>query len=504
MADKTANIDYICVIREKNGKTSFETIDIPASTELIARLEGLSVNDNATVLDMQAQMNLAFDDQHRKPINYVSPFSYACSYIDIAYYPASMSFAESNEQVSSKKADLRERFSQKNEQLQEADPSRYIAEMEEYLETEIARFKDSLKLNYLRHAKRYICATNYLRTVSQAKGNGDVRMYSTDTLGWSDFTYRVTEDITITLGTNFGYGSASYFRLGLRYKGIDILPYSYIVKYYFANRRDLLRYTRLYDVAHDSWNLAFSFVEGAANLAAESAEGFVREWILNEVKDMVHRLHVVLDTPEDYINDILNKTETRVDCDYLTVRNMNYSEKNCYGVYPEEMSMAIRAEKLTGSLDFLGNLSSLSAILPEINGYIEEIKEMAKAIIPGLDAMVTKITNRVAILQEQKAQQELYLAKIKKDLAPHEKRVDDMYEHRGEDKKWFSRSHFESKYAEAYKDYAALKKNEEETSDSIVKLAEEIRMRSMFRSNLQECRKRVSDASLIASNDIAA
>ena len=101
MADKTANIDYICVIREKNGKTSFETIDIPASTELIARLEGLSVNDNATVLDMQAQMNLAFDDQHRKPINYVSPFSYACSYIDIAYYPASMSFAEYNEQVSS-------------------------------------------------------------------------------------------------------------------------------------------------------------------------------------------------------------------------------------------------------------------------------------------------------------------------------------------------------------------------------------------------------------------
>ena len=504
MAEKTANIDYICVIRERDGKTSFETIDIPASKELVACLEGLAVNDNATVLDMQAQMNLAFDDQHRKTINYVSPFSYADSYIDMAHYPASWSFAEYNEQLSSKRAELSEIFAQRNKPLQEVDPSRFVAEMEEYLEQEISRFKVGLKRNYLRNAKRYISASNYLRTVNQAKGNGDVRMYSTDSLGWSDFTYNVTNDITITLGTNFGYGSASYFRLGLSYKGIDILPYSYMVKYYFANRRDLLRYTRLYDVAHDSWNIAFSFVEGTANLAAESTEGFEREWILNEVKDMVHRLHIVLDKPEEYINDFLNKKETSSDCDYLTVRNMNDSEKARYGVYPEEMSMAIRAEKLTGSLDFLDNLSSLSTILPEINGYIAEIKEMATAIIPGLDAMVAKITNRVAILQEQKAQQELDLSNIKADLAPHDKKIGEMYENRGEDKKLFSRSYFESEYAKDHKDYAELKKKEDETRDSIAKLAEEIWMRSMFRSNLQECRKRVSDASLIESNDIAA
>lgn len=42
MADKTANIDYLCVIRENNGKTTFETIDIPVSTDLVTKLEGLT------------------------------------------------------------------------------------------------------------------------------------------------------------------------------------------------------------------------------------------------------------------------------------------------------------------------------------------------------------------------------------------------------------------------------------------------------------------------------
>lgn len=42
MADKTANIEYLCVIRENNGKTTFETIDIPVSTDLVTKLEGLT------------------------------------------------------------------------------------------------------------------------------------------------------------------------------------------------------------------------------------------------------------------------------------------------------------------------------------------------------------------------------------------------------------------------------------------------------------------------------
>lgn len=505
MANKTANIDYICIIREDNGKTIFETLDIPASTDLVSRLEGLTNNDNASVLDMQAQMNLAFTENQRRPINYISPYSYGNSYVDIAYYPTALSFSEYNEKLTEKRDWVREYFSHNHhnhETVQIEDSARYQAELNQYQEEEVSRLSKNMKQDYLRVAKRFICASNYMRTVHQAMVLGDVRMYSTDTLGWSNFTYQVTNDITITLGTNFGYGSASYFRLGLRYKGIDILPYSYMVKYYYANRRDLLRYTRLYDVAHDSWNLAFSFVEEAANQAAESAEEFVRVWILNEIKDMVHRLHGVLDNPDDYIMDILNKTDEKADCDYFTVRNIDSVERSRYGVCPEEMTMAIRAEKLTGALDFLSNLAMLSTTLPEVEAYIGEIKEMAVAIVPELDVMVRKITAKVALQQEEKAQLDVKLAMLQKELEPHEKRIDYLYEHRGEDKKWFSRSHFETSYAECHKDYAEMKAQETETNKHIVKLAEEIWMRAFFRDNLQECRRRVSDASLVDDNSV--
>lgn len=504
MADKTANIDYLCVIRENNGKTTFETIDIPVSTDLVTKLEGLTKNANATVLDMQAQMNLAFNENQRRAINYVSPYSYGNSYINITYYPAILSFAGYKEKLTAHKDSLREKFSSKNQILQEKDLAKYQAELDDYLEREMSQYTDDLKCDYLQVAKRYIRAFNYSQTLCHAKERGDLRMFSTDTLGWSNFTYQVTDEIIITLGTNFGYGKASYFRLGLSYKGIDILPYSYMVKYYYANSRDLLRYTRLYDVAHDSWNLAFSFVEKAANLASESAEEFVRHWILNEVEDMVHRLHGVLENPDDYIQDILNKTGEKADCDYFTVRNMYSNEKRRYGVFPEEMTMAIRSEKLTGALDFLVNLSALSATLPEIEAYIAEIKEMAVAIIPELDEMVKKITVKVALQQEEKAHLEVKLADLKNKLEPHEIKVNELYENRKEEEKRFHRRYYEIQYGKSHKEYVEMKEEESNTSEIIAKLAEEIVLRSSFRDNLQECRTRVSDASLIVADSIEA
>lgn len=128
MADKTANIDYLCVIRENNGKTTFETIDIPVSTDQVTKLEGLTKNANATVLDMQAQMNLAFNENQRRDINYVSPYSYWDSYINITYYPAIPSFAKYNEKLAAHKDGLREVFSSENEKLQKMDrfpPTRF-------------------------------------------------------------------------------------------------------------------------------------------------------------------------------------------------------------------------------------------------------------------------------------------------------------------------------------------------------------------------------------------
>jgi hypothetical protein len=116
-------------------------------------------------------------------------------------------------------------------------------------------------------------------------------------------SFLITDDIEIKIHTNFGFGWSSYFYLGLTYKGIKILPYSFFVKYYYADRRDIARYTRLYSTEHESWNYAFNFVENVAEQAAEGDESFATEFIMNEVNEMVYCLRRILNNPKDYFDN---------------------------------------------------------------------------------------------------------------------------------------------------------------------------------------------------------
>lgn len=504
MADnKTTNIDFLCIIRENGGRTAFETVDIPASPELIQALEVMVDNDESTVLDMQTLMDGAFPEAERNSFNYVSPYSYKSTYIEPARYPAKLSAEEFRQKMDAHEDYFRKSFAETHDYLLEKNPGRYLTELENYVATLLVSYARDLKKGYLFDARRYVNATNYYRTLTEVKKAGNVRMWSTDTRGWSDFSYKVTDDITITLGTNFGFGSAAYFKLNLRYKGINILPYSHLVRYYYANRRDLIRYTRLYDPTHENWNAAFAFVEQTANLAAQSAQEFVREWILNEVREMVSRLHVALETPRFYIQEMLNQGDGEPDSGFLTVRNMDDCEKRRYGVYPEEMTMALQAEKITGALDFLENLAELSSILPEIEASVAEIQNMAVAIIPRLDGMVKEIDAKVRDLMELKAIKEAQLSGVRLEMEPHEKAIDGLYESRGEERKSWSRGSFESEYAEAHPEYVRMKERAKRLDDEVWKLGNDIRMRTSFRDGLLECRKRVTDAGLLEERKAA-
>lgn len=502
---KTANIDYLCVIRENGKRTTFETIDIPASTNLVSILEGMVANNSASVLDMQSQMNYAFPEEDRRYMNYVSPFSYGSSFIEGTTYPASISYQEYKDMLSEMAENLTETFEKRNQDLLAKSPSdEYSSRLSEFVEKEIADYEETLKKNYLIKALRFIMAKNYTRTLISIKNDPDIRMYSTDTLGWSDFKYRVTDDVTINLGTNFGYGSASYFRLCLKYKGIDILPYSFVVKYFFANRRDILRYTRMYDVAHESWNIAFDFVEKTANLAAEDAGQFVRVYVLGEIQQMMHGLEKILQDPNAYASGLANKAGERTECHFLTVRNMNLYERKCYGAYPGEMSMVIMAEKITGALDFLDNMKKLSDFIPEIQSSIDKIRSMSLAVLPEIIGKIASLVDEIAALQEKKAAAERKLEGLREKSVHHVRRIDSLYEEKVKKSRFVSRSTVEESYTKKHSDYAMLKTQMETVQEDLDSLFSELRMREGFRSSLSDCVRRVQDAGLMSSDNVAA
>ena len=329
----TVNQDYLSLISVNDGKTTFERADIPQSEELVGALTDMAANPDQTVLDLQSRMDLEFSPEQRGYINYVSPYGYQSAYISGAVYPPSRTYEEYCRGLEQESESAREKFAELNENLRE-DPDLYAEKMKEYVDRKLEVYKSCLKADYLSLAKRFIMANNYRNTLTAARSRQCVRMYSTDTLGWSNFTYPVTDDVTITIGTNFGYGGSSYFHLGLRYKGIDILPYSFMVNYYYADQDDLIRYTRRYVVNHESWNNAFEFVERMANLAAGNPDAFVKEVIVNEVREMVEGLRSMLSSSNVFMEHYIRAAGNARRKDYETVRNMTMDEVKIYRVYP--------------------------------------------------------------------------------------------------------------------------------------------------------------------------
>ena len=495
----TVNQDYLCVINVANGKTTFEKVDIPQSTELLATLEQMTANPNRTVLDLQSHMNLAYSPGRRGYINYVSPYGYSSSYIAMTSYPSAITHEEYCGKLEKQAETIRAAFDGKNAELRKEDPALFETKREEYVEKRMEEYKASLKDSYLSSAKRFIMASDYRSAMIAAKSRPGVRMYSTDTLGWSSFEYRVTDDVTITIGTNFGYGSSSYFHLGLRYKGIDVLPYSFVVRYYHAKMDDIIRYTRRYEVAHESWNLAFDFVEEMANLAAEDPDAFVNETIVNEIREMIGGLRVMLEPSNSFMERYIAAVGSGGRRDYETVWNMDLYDRNKYRVYPEEMGMAVKAEKITGSLDFLGNLTRLSETIPYVKDAIGEIIEMSAALLPQMESMMARLDSEVTRLEERLAVEDAKMEKIRAELKPHDEKIDRIYDSRKKDDENLWRSEIETEYREKHEDYAALKEQEAEQSSLISKLRDEKMQRGSFRSRLEKCVKRVEAADIKAA-----
>lgn len=344
------NVDYIGVVRTaKDGNVVFTKVPITNEyQELLGTLKDMVSNPNITVLDMQGHFDREFRYAPRG-FNYCHPWSYLSSYIGGAGYPTGYTYQEYQSKLHD--CDNKEDMSQ------------------------------SLKRKYEKEAIRYIQALCYHRELQLLKQDDNNRMFSSENIGWTDYVYDINDDVQFRLKTNFGYGMSSYFFVNLTYKGIDILPYSMMVSYYYANMADIIRYTRMYDPKPDSWNIALDFVARTTNEAATDTSSFVRKWITNEIQTMMAGLKRFAENPFSAFSILMLKKQ--ID-GLITIRNINQSEEAKYKIYPHEMVIAKQAEKISGALDFLSNLEALSDIFPEVVRDIQMIKDLNIGLLPSL------------------------------------------------------------------------------------------------------------------------
>lgn len=353
---KKINVDYIGVVKESdNRKVSY--IHEPIENKfhwLIDIMVEMEKNPNMTVLDMQRYIEREFKNSQRG-FNYCYPYSYSSSYINWAMLPRSITYQE--------------------------------------YQKKLLHASDSvLKKNYLSACTRFIYAFCYYRKLQLLKQDCNNKMFSTETIGWTGYTYEINQDIKIEVNTNFGYGMSSYFFVKLKYKDIDILPYSMMVYYYKANMADIIRYTRMYDIVRESWNIALDFVVKTSNEAITDSSIFVQKWIINEINAMMSGLNRFADNPIIAFNDIMISKELS---NLISVRNISMSEKQLYTVYSDEMVIAKQAEKISGALELLNNLKSLSEIFPKIADNIQTIKELNARLLPSFEQKIVEIKKEI-------------------------------------------------------------------------------------------------------------
>lgn len=420
---KTVNVDYIsCVVKTSIDNLTYREIPVAKpNKKILATIESMIDNPNRTLIDLQEYASRLYysGEYHHVCI----PYSYSASFIDGPQIPKEISFLEYQKLCEGKKTFLEDHKKKLEKKGKEFDA-----------EKAYNQYVKGLKDQYFKHVRSYIDADEYMKALSKVKLNDKILMFSTEAIGRTIFNYPVYDDVNFEVKTNFGYGRASYFYVNLIYRGIKIIPYSDIVRYYYANMVHFADYTRQYRPRHESWPIALNFVVETANLVHVNPEEFVATWIKNELKEMMVGLRKLKKNPQEVIKSFRDNINPMAE-NYISVRNIQGSDKKRFKAYPKEMSIAYKADKISGALRFLDNLTQLSEIYDFIYESITELKEINISILPEIQEALKGIRESILLLEHQIESLEQEIEAIEKKITPYTKTLDGLIKKGGEEKR---------------------------------------------------------------------
>ena len=243
-----------------------------------------------------------------------------------------------------------------------------------------------LKLEICRNYKLWCHAFAIEFAYNKCSNDQNILTYSHRITGWSNPDYQLTPNFSVQLKTNFGYGSVSYFYTKLKYKNIEITPFSDWIHYRFANFNEIIRYSQSHLLHNSSWHEAMSFAKDACNLSLSNERGFVGKYIIGECEEMVSGLERILTTDEIQ----------------LKRSNEFYKQK-----FNGHELVVFRGEKITGALDFITKILQFEGIA-QMSGFVKRIENSNRKLYPYLvseinllEEKISKATQERIILQPE-------------------------------------------------------------------------------------------------------
>ena len=404
------NYDYILVLSlNDESKLELKRVPINRSMSLINELLSYYEDSNYDIVDMFYALNRGTNTY--KSYKYCLSHDYTDSYISEVKYPELDVPKYRKEEKEYRESLYHKAFKRLKYNHQDWTDSMLENESSRMIEEDCRKFNQKKKNAYINKCLNYIYSHDYNEAYSNIKESKSIISFSNESHGRFSYEHDVNDDLNVRISTNFCYGSASNFRVIITYKGIELLPYSIWVKYYYAGFSEVLHCTRSYRVLRSNWDVCMDFVIKFVNSAIDNPERFVKDVVMNEVQGMISGLREIYSLGKDYLNHLMELEPTE-ETDYVGIRNIrhcNTIDKKYYSVYPSEMYLVYRIGKISGALRFLENLKQLSTICEDVNSYIDELISMNISIYPELTEAIPPIITDVKNLERKLKNEEKQL-----------------------------------------------------------------------------------------------
>lgn len=484
------NKDFIGVVAlTPQGLPEYK--QIPIDNQFGMQMEELTImynNENRTILDLQDFFQRFMPAKHsNRYFDFCFPYCYSSSYISGIRYPNILSFNDYKEKLEeTKHSTLISFLSEKNKKemdLTDAEKS----ELSNKIETAMKNIQQWMKNDFMEKVRRYVAAVQYHITLEKIKSAAETnKMYSTENIGWTNFNYPISDDIRFEMKSNFGFGRSAYHFINLTYKGIPILPYSALIKYYYVGMGEFFRYTRQYTPVRDNWEMALAFVADTAKLAIENESAFIEKWIGNEIKEMLDGLRLIAQRPKQSLENML-KTRHGNNC-LMYVRDASSYEMNDFKAFPDEISTIFMARKVTAALDLLEKLQALTQAYPLAEDAILQIKQLNLNILPEIENRIASIEHDIEHRKSQLKPQIQTRDSLKVQNQSHYKRLEEL-KAAANAKNIYNTAVIFHPYFEEHPEFAKIYQEINKLSNQIEEMKRDISLRENFVSTLSDSRK---------------
>lgn len=285
--------------------------------------------------------------------------------------------------------------------------------------------------------------------------------------GWSNPVYQLTPNFSVEIKTNFGYGRASYFYTKLKYKNIEITPFSEWIDYEFAKFSEIVRYTQSHILRNEFWLEAMEFAKNACNLSMTDESKFVEKYIIEECERMVTGLEEMF-TKEHFT--------------FKNQENEHYSTDKKGHVLVE-----FRGEKISGALDFISKILEFEKFA-SIKTFIKRIEACNKKIQPILIDESKVIKVKISNLTGEKNTLKPHYDKVVSENTEYNKKRSELQKSMLE-KGLLEIGNidfikFEKEFSLKYPNYVAFKYEYQKITEAFRILSEQIKNLTMVNENI--------------------